>query len=271
MQEVQQPKTPSMTMRVQPGVAEEDVLAFCKRASRLTLSQIVDKVEVNEQLASTRRRQFTVNISFYPKDEYREEYDVEPSEVLASFNTKFPQILKKEIQMELKKLQADLKALSDVGRGRAETYAGGAGEEDGDANAAAVDDNMSEVGDGDADDEKRARQSKQQATYDSDSDDEDAPPKEFDDAALEAEYAEIGSNVGLEKSDNAMDVDDFLDSSSRVLEEQSIAVRKNFFSNLKMATIFNFTDGGVRFELEVSYLVPFAFWKHVAYTFIVRV
>lgn len=255
-------------MRVKAGVAEEDVLAFCKRASRLTLSQIVDKVEVNEQLASTRRRQFAVSISFYPKDEYREEYDVEPSEVLASFNTKFPQILKKEIQIELKKLQADLKALSDVGRGRAETRAEGAVGEDEDANAEAtvVDDNMSEVGDGDADDEKRARQSKQQATYDSDSDDEDVPPKEFDDAALEAEYAETGSDAGAEKNDNAMDVDASLDSSSRALDEQFIEVRKNFFSNLKSATIFSFTDDGVRFELEVSHLMPFVFWEYITYT-----
>jgi hypothetical protein len=55
-------------------------------------------------------------------------------------------------------------------------------------------DDEESVGDGDAEDEKRARQKKQQATYESDSEDEEAEDIiEYDDDAIEAEYADAGS------------------------------------------------------------------------------
>ncbi|KAH8118620.1 beta and beta-prime subunits of DNA dependent RNA-polymerase [Phellopilus nigrolimitatus] len=251
------PKTPSMTLRVHPGINEVDILSFCKRASRLALSQIIDKVEVNEQLASTRRRQFTILVSFYPRDEYEKEYDVKPSEILSSFSTRFPQILKKEVQLELKKLQADLKShLADVGHGRAEAQTGDGGDEDDEAIAttSAAHDSVSEVGDGDADDEKRARQSKQQTTYDSDDDDEGNSPRgEYDDTALEAEFAESAEDEDV----NAMDEDDLSpDNGGEDLEAQTVEVRKNFLANLKSATTFKFSDSGVRFELEFGSNVP---------------
>ena len=188
------PKTPSMTMRVNPGVDEKLIQSFCKRASRLSLSQVVDKVLVNENLTSTRRRHFTVNISFYPKEEYRGEYDVEPVEILQSFSTKFPLLLRREIQVELKKLQADIKShLAEIGLGRGEPRAREAGEDDDAGDAASVlNDAESEVGDGDADDEKRQRQTKEIETYGSD--DEETPPREFDDAAIEAELEDSGDN-----------------------------------------------------------------------------
>ncbi len=49
-----------------------------------------------------------------------------PTEILGVFAARFPLALKKEIAMELKKLQADLKShLSDLGKGRAEARTSG--------------------------------------------------------------------------------------------------------------------------------------------------
>ncbi|KAL5527693.1 hypothetical protein ACEPAG_6494 [Sanghuangporus baumii] len=250
------PKTPSMTMRVRSGVDEEVVRNFCKRASRLTLSQIVDSVKVDEKLTQSRQRYFTVHISFYPKEEYREEYDVEPTEILSAFAKKFPQALRKEVQLELKKLQADLKThLAELGRGQAEARAGVEAENNDDANVdtTAVNDDASEAIDGDADDEKRIRQSKQQATYESD-DEEEAPFGEFDDAALEAEY-ENGDDSNKKDTD-AMDVDAPPKAPSQDEEPLISIVRQEFIMNLKSCASFSFSDAGVTFELIFSSDTP---------------
>ncbi|KAL5507950.1 hypothetical protein ACEPAH_5568 [Sanghuangporus vaninii] len=246
------PKTPSMTMRVRSGVDEEVIQRFCKRASRLTLSQIVDSVKVDEKLTQSRQRYFTVHISFYPKEEYREEYDVEPTEILSAFAVQFPQALSKEIQLELKKLQADLKThLTELGRGRAEARAETEVENDADANVdtTAANDDASGAVDGDADDEKRTLQSKQQATYESD-DEEEAPFGEFDDAALEAEYE--NADESNKKDTDVMDVD--APSKAPSQDEESLAskVRQNFIKNLKSCASFTFSDTGVTFELIFS-------------------
>jgi hypothetical protein len=108
----QKPKTPSMTMKVRRGISPHDINLFCKRASRITLSQIVDNVVVHEQLRvenEARRTHFTVNITFYPKHEYQEEHDLQPAELLAVFGVKFPLTLRKEIVNEIRRLDADLK------------------------------------------------------------------------------------------------------------------------------------------------------------------
>ena len=87
------PKTPSMVASVRPGIALNDIDTFCKRAGRLTLAQVVDKVIVKETLAangSSRTKDFSIELVFYPRVDYQGEYDVEPSEILSAFGTKFP-------------------------------------------------------------------------------------------------------------------------------------------------------------------------------------
>lgn len=240
------PKTPSMVLWARPNVEENKIHSFCKQASCLRLSQVVDKVLVNEQLTETRQRRFVVTISFYPKKEYQEEYDVEPHEILASFATRFPGLLRKEIQIELKKLQSDLKSqLTDVGKGRAEAQTRGEDVGADDDGELPVADDVSEVGDGDAEDEKRARQSKQLATYESDDgDDADADvPGEYDDTAIEAEFAEE-QEEGDEMDSDVSVLDDSL-------EVEIEKVRILFLEIVKLSTSFTFTENEVCFDLEV--------------------
>ncbi|KAF9534749.1 hypothetical protein CPB83DRAFT_802942 [Crepidotus variabilis] len=193
------PKTPSMSMKVRQGITPEDVNLFCKRASRVTLSQLVENVEVLESLrvaGEARRTQLTANINFYPKPEYSEEHDLSPTEILAAFSVRFPLMLKKEILSEMKKLDADLKSqMAQLGQGKKSKAKEGAADDDDDGDTPAKkrgDDEGSEVGDGDAEDEKRARQKKQQATYESDDDEEEEEIVEYNDETLEAEFADQG-------------------------------------------------------------------------------
>lgn len=249
------PKTPSMTLAVGADVTDQDAQAFCKQATRLTLSEIVENVEVNEQLLASRRRRYTINIHFYPKDEYREEHDVESPEVLASFAVKFPQIFKKEITQELKKLNADLKTLASIGKGQSVSQSGNTEE---DADEEAHDDGVdvaSETGDGDADHEKRNRQTKEVTTYDTDEEDE-ALQGEYDEAAIEAEFAEPSA----EKNANSEDASLVTADEALGLKGQITGVRTKFCENLKVATNFDFSDNGVQFDLEVCRLLSFVMW-----------
>nr|AIE40066.1 RNA polymerase subunit 2 [Wolfiporia cocos] len=254
------PKTPSMTMTVRPSVPQADVDAFCKKATRLALSHVVDKVTVKERLTvdgEARSKNFTVELVFYPKAEYQAEYDVEPSEILAVLSTRFPLLLKKELQMELKKLDADLKnQMKELGKGTAirdmpATSTGAGADEDGDGETEDRraredgDDDASEVGDGDATAAKRQRQTKEQATYEDDEDDEAEEMGEFDDAEIEAAYASAGGESDAEGEDGHEKTD-----------AEAAEVEQIFMENLPNATSFSFKDSGFTFGLEFSSSVP---------------
>lgn len=248
----QKPKTPFMTMIIRPGVPQEDVDLFCKRASRVKLSQVVDSVVVREKLkveGQVRRTQLTVDIKFFSQEEYQAEYDVEPLEILAAFATKFPLTLKKEMLKEMKKLDADLRRqMADLGKGKKSREGADddeAGEdEEGESTKRKKDTGEgSEVGDGDADDEKRARQQKEQATYDSDEGDME-DPEEYGDADLEAEFASPDENQSVEKKTKGS------------LKAEVKKVADLFIQNLHQTTSFEFTATGCTFQLEFLSDIP---------------
>lgn len=248
-----------MAMKVREGTSQGDIDLFCKRASRVTLSQLVENVIVRETSKAegqARRTVFSIDINFFPEDEYTVEYDVEPTEILNVFSIRFPLMLKREIASEMKKLDADLKSqISELGKGkrRSEREVGDDADEDEDGEEAPkkkrADDEESEVGDGDADDDKRTRQKKEQATYESDEDeDEDEPEGEFDDTEIEAAYA---------GDEDSMDVDSVEKKKKRKLsslEEETERVGDMFTQHLLHATSFSFTPSQCNFVLEVGIL-----------------
>lgn len=258
----QKPKTPSMNIRIRSGTPQEDVDTFCKRASRLTLAQVVESASVVEQLQAnedSRRMQYTVNLNLFPREEYEAEHDVEPAEILQSFAVKFPLMLKKEITAEMKKLDADLKSqITQLGKGkkakgdRGEPAAGEDGEDEGESTSKRKrsDDEESEVGDGDADDEKRARQKKEQATYEDDdeSDDEDKEIGEFGDEELEAELAEDDDDDSKPKPKVADKP------SSKTFRNNVKSVGNSFERNFPQGASFDFNETQCSFNLIVSLL-----------------
>lgn len=239
----QKPKTPSMVMKVRPEISAADVDAFCKSASRLVLSQVVDSVKVKERLTvngDARRTEFTIDIAFFPREEYEAEYDVHPSQILAVFGTKFPLILKKEIQVDMKKLDTDLRAqMSELGKAKTvkDRTSTRGGEEGDDDDPGRNDGGDSEAGDGDADDAKRSRQKKELTSYESDEDVE-----AYDDEALEAEFAD-----GPAASDSEVDAPKPVDD----LDDQAENVADLFKGNLRHAISFSFRESGCTIQLEV--------------------
>lgn len=239
------PKTPSMRITVRPGCSVEEIRKFCKAASRLTLSQVVESVVVTEKLVAEQGRRnkvFTIKINFFPEEEYRAEYDITPAEIKGSFGTKFAQVMKKEIQMELKKLDADLKnQISALGKGKAVREPRGNGgaaaeEAEDDEPAAPADDGSSEVGDGDADTAKRARQQAEHVSYESDEESDG----ELGDEAIETIHAELEEKKEAEEDEEK----------SKAKAQSS--VEQLFYLNLPAASSFKFMAKRCTIQLTVS-------------------
>jgi DNA-directed RNA polymerase I subunit RPA1 len=250
----QKPKTPSMTMNLCKDVTRTQVDMFCKKASRLTLSQVVDHVTVTETMVlngDARWRRYTVKIAFFPKAELESEYDVVPAEILAAFATRFPLILKKEIVLEIKKLDADLRSqIAELGKGKKTAKIGrDGGDGDGDEGDAPAKkgsdyDQKSEIGDGDADDTKRARQRKQISSYESDDEGgEENDAEETPDVPMDVDFAEAGKNLQAPRL-------------GRNLEKEIGSVSNLFQKNLPQATAFTFDESVCSFQLEVSAINP---------------
>jgi hypothetical protein len=254
-----QPKTPSMTIPVAKGISVDQADAFARRASRVTLSQIVDNITVDERLTVSnraRRKQFTIDIAFYPEQEYGAEFDVSPTELVRTFWTRFPLILKREIQLEMRKLAADLKSqIAELGKGKTTPRSGegasaAAGDAEEDAGAGAGegeprrdDDDESEVGDGDATMEKRHRQKEQQTSYESDEDEEVESNIEPVDADLEDAYA-LDTEAGNDELKR-------ISGKKGGLKEAVRKAGERFLENFPNATAFNFSASRCRIELEV--------------------
>jgi hypothetical protein len=250
-----------MTMLVQAGVERATVDNFCKTASRLALSQVVDAITVKERLTlngEARRTEFAVTVAFFPEHEYEEEYGVESSEILASFGFKFPLLLKREIIMEMRKLDANLKSqIAELGKGKKMANpkngagVGDDGDDEGDDGDDQGDDEVpsrslgdggdGEVGDGDAEDAKRARQKTQQATYGEDDEEvgEEAL-EEYDNAAIEAEFVPEEGGIVAE--------------TQQVLESGSADIASLFMQHLPLAEDFSFTPSACTFRVEVRFL-----------------
>ena len=246
----QKPKTPSMTMKVRPGISPHDISIFCKRASRIALSQIVDNVVVQEQLqvdGEARRTHFTVNIIFYPKHEYQEEYDLQPAEILAAFGVKFPSTLRKEIVNEVRRLDTDLKSqMAQLGQGKRVRAKQGEVDDDEDIETSRKKDTdeESEAGVGDVDEERDSKQKKQQATYDSDDEEDDEEDKPDDDVPEVADASDDDGLVGDEASLKKLKPTSF-----KLLVDR---VSGFFQRNLQQAIAFDFNESQCTFKLEVS-------------------
>lgn len=253
------PKTPSMSMIVRPDIPEVEIDRFCKRASRLALSHIVDKVVVKERLilnGDARSKEFTIDLMFYPRTDYEAEYDVTPSEILAAFGTRFPLVLKKELRTEMKKLDADLKnQAAALGQGQTVrdrpggSATGNDQDEEGEDREGASgrngdEDEASEIGDGDATAAKHQRQAKEQATYDDD-EEEGEEAEELDDAAIEAAFSSPS-----EDEEELGDVE--MTQHDEVSKDEISRIQDLFIDNLPEASTFSFRDSGCSFGLEVN-------------------
>lgn len=241
MTAAKKPATPTMKLLIRDSTPDQDIEPFIKQVSKVSLSQVVDRVEVTEQLSSraddVRQRRYTVLLEFYPAEEYKEEYEISPRQLHESMVFSFAYALTKEIGLEIKRtLKAQEEALN-VGRGKQM--------------------NMRE--DHEADDEPNMRRGRDDEL---DDDDRDAYQLKREAQARQHEYEEDEREEGV--------IEDYEDYIERTADEEDIerdpmekaqedahsdALQDTFKKLCKYATTFSFdTHNGksAQFDLEVS-------------------
>lgn len=243
------PKTPMMNMPIRKGIPIEDVKQFCQQGSRLTLSHLVESITVTEKVRvqhDHRNKVFSVQMKIFPRDEYMAHHFITSSQILAAIGSKFAPKLKREINNEFKRLDSDLKIqATGIGKGKAVRSAPGGGEGDDEPESAPRNEEEgSEIGDGDATTEKRAKQKEQQTTYE---DDEEENADE-EDAAIEA-----GTD-----SDSSMDEDESVSQPEEDDIGAAVQVAEELFANSLplLPGSFSFDDqDGLSFDLEVGFIL----------------
>ncbi|GAA5924234.1 hypothetical protein JCM10213_004528 [Rhodosporidiobolus nylandii] len=210
-------KTPTMQLPILENVSDERLKTFCQSSTRLTLSQVVDDVTVEERLTPksqetnyTRQKVYTVRLNLFPRADYEAEYTVTPETILTGVCRNFIPLLDKAITKEIKQNDRELKSQAgEIGRGKKVSErkgkSSGADEDgDGEPDAGVVGRQASEEIDGDADDERRGRQAQDEQNYDSDEDED----KEDEDAEEALEKKFQGASDGEESDEDSDEEED---------------------------------------------------------------
>jgi len=161
--------TPTMTLHLNPEITREGGERFAKSITKLTLSEIIDKVSVSENIGKGVRHDiakiYDIRLDFFPSAGYRETYAIENSTVLHTLEHRFVPQLVQAIRKELKnkgdaKLLKTSAAQPEVGKAvrkimsATEDGAGNESTEETAENAAALErDNAEKIGNDEDDDE----------------------------------------------------------------------------------------------------------------------
>lgn len=178
MTAARKPVTPTMTLPITSGLPKPRVESFCKKANRLSLSEVVDEVIVTERLevaGADLKKTFHVKLKFFPQEKYEKEYLVRPAEILETMGASFPAVLIKELGTELKKLGESFKAQkTEIGEGKQIREnvgrAGGDSDDEGGQDDDRAEEDGVELADVDVDDEKAMRNRKETDFEDEDDD-----------------------------------------------------------------------------------------------------
>ncbi|KAH9827522.1 DNA-directed RNA polymerase I subunit rpa1-like [Teratosphaeria destructans] len=200
--------TPLMTLRIDKDTTLEGARRFAKSITRLSVSEILDKITVTESqgkgVAYGDAKKYEVRLDFFPSEEYKKEYAIQIEDVAYTLEGRFLEALHRRVRKELKKrgdeksLRAGDKskasdALPEVGKssGRVEEETAR-----GDANREGGDDDSDAEGDDDATRDK-SKSNKQQAGYEAYEDQEEnelAKKNQKDDDEEEAEDEAYGGS-----------------------------------------------------------------------------
>ncbi|KAL4936371.1 hypothetical protein BDV06DRAFT_205199 [Aspergillus oleicola] len=105
--------TPTMTLILNEELPKEHGERFAKAISKLSIAEVVDKVQIKERISSgsTKAKIYDIEISLFPAEEYTAEYAITIRDVQATLQHKFIPRLVKLTKSELKK-RHDEKSLS---------------------------------------------------------------------------------------------------------------------------------------------------------------
>jgi DNA-directed RNA polymerase I subunit RPA1 len=248
MTAAQKPQTPTMKLPLRETVTDADTESFIKQVSKLTLSEVVERVVVTERLSTrtstdARLRKYTVLLEFYPPEEYQSEYGLTPDQLHEAVAFNLSWRLKKELLAEMRTAKATITQDMAVGVGlkvRSDDDPEGITEE---TSARRGRDDELDDDDNDAGQAKRAKQATQHEY-----EDDEAP--EGDIADME-DYVERQLQEDQEE-DEGLEVDP---QHKAKKDEQADILAETFKLAAKYATNFSFDQHGgksAQFDLEVN-------------------
>ncbi|KAF2102253.1 beta and beta-prime subunits of DNA dependent RNA-polymerase [Rhizodiscina lignyota] len=203
--------TPTMALRTLSALPKEQAVSWAKGVSRLSIAEIVDKVEVTERIgkgvAYAAAKTFDVRLDLFPSDEYAKEYVITVRDVLKTLETKFIPMLHKMARDELKKkgsikfLKTAAKddALPEIGKsvGRSERQASVELDSEAEREAEARENERESDDDDDATNAKKKKNMTEGAGYDA-MDDEDQE-------ALKDQGVRVNEDEGDDDQDSGVD------------------------------------------------------------------
>ncbi|RUS34142.1 DNA-directed RNA polymerase I complex large subunit Nuc1 [Jimgerdemannia flammicorona] len=225
-------KTPTMLLSLLPTVTNDRSTSFCKDASRLALSQIMDEVRVTERMAGKtaatgyqRHKIYNIRLHFFTKNEYLEEYNVRPAHIEDVIERAFVKKLENAILRDLRKVYRKSKgniAETDeieIGKPIRQTRAKDNGADD--TESVGQNGDESDDGDGDATATRLANRGAQHATYDAPDEDDEEVIQAMDKSLDQEE--ELDAEMAENSDDNSIDD---IDKEAKILATAAVVKRQ---------------------------------------------
>ncbi|RMZ89544.1 hypothetical protein DV736_g3224, partial [Chaetothyriales sp. CBS 134916] len=216
--------TPNMTVAPIEELTPSQATTFAKKLSKLSLADVVKDLSVTERsdggTGYENQRLYDINIRFYERNDYEQEYAITSSDVLRSLETKFMPLLDRLIKAEIKKKgDDDLLKQAASGTAKIGMAAGRAEEARGTRPNARSNELGEEGGDEDADPEDArdtAQRQRRDDVYDEPDEEEQEIEKQWDrqdeQAAVDDEYGDDNPAPTTNGKDEDNDQDDYQDS-----------------------------------------------------------
>lgn len=208
--------TPTMTLYLNEELSKEHSERFAKAISKLSIAEVVDKVQIKERVSSgsMKAKIYDIEIAFFPPDEYTAEYAITTKDVQNALQNKFIPRLVKLTKAELKK-RNDEKTLKKFSTAQPEIGVSVGTVQDAPSGRDAEEEPMDDDVEDDEDDAKRSRGNQNrnnQVSYEGPEDEEESMVRQQD--AMDEDEDDEGDNTRQKRD---VEMDDASDSDS---EEQ---------------------------------------------------
>ncbi|KAL4806596.1 hypothetical protein BDV18DRAFT_137870 [Aspergillus unguis] len=215
--------TPTMTLILNEEISREHGEKFAKGISKLSIAEVVDKVQVRERISSgsTKAKIYDIEVILFPAEEYTAEYAITVRDVQRTLQEKFIPRLVKLTKAELKK-RHDEKSLSNSASQPELGVSVGTVQEaprGGDSEEQPPDDDVED----DEDDAKRAsgaQNRSNQVSYEAAEEDEERMIRRTD--AREDDDEEMGESRDVDMDDSSDETDEEGHTNDSRLREEDI-------------------------------------------------
>lgn len=262
--------TPTMTLTLRDDVSDREAEIFAKRSSKLMLSEVIEKVTIQEELTRD-SKSYKIRLDLFPREEYEEEYSITQKTVTNALEKAFVGYLERAVNKVLNPKRTKSKerigkddAMPDVGESAGMIEEAGRTER---ARGDSDDESDGDDDDGDATNAKQKNRKSEAVSYENPDDDEEEIAKnaqaESDDSSGEEDTDEgLGTDVSMkdlidsgENSDNAIPKQK-QKATGKITKTKTVTPRKKAVikhASENISRVEFDTEDGQWFEIDLEY------------------